>query len=77
METFANNKEMGRVLVRREGETIAAGSSISHSMLIHKLMVSQALYLESQRKCRRSNIVFTNSRGYDSEEERKEVSRHT
>ena len=27
LETAADNKEMGRVLIRREGETIAAGGS--------------------------------------------------
>lgn len=35
LEPFAINKEMGRLLLRRGGETIAAGTSdISHSALI-------------------------------------------
>lgn len=30
LETFTANKEMGRILIRRGGETIAAGMEISH-----------------------------------------------
>lgn len=31
LETFSTNKEMGRILIRRGGETIAAGMGISPS----------------------------------------------
>ena len=34
LETFATNKEMGRVLIRRGGETVAAGMEFHHHGLV-------------------------------------------
>lgn len=45
IEPFAVNKEMGRVLVRRNGETIGAGGSLSFGSLYPLTQVSSGIIL--------------------------------
>lgn len=43
LEPFSVNKEMGRILIRRQGETIAAGtlsSLLSSSLSLHLVLLS-------------------------------------
>ena len=48
MEPFSTNKEMGRILIRRGGETIAAGKYTALPMVVCCLTSGRCLF---SRRC--------------------------